>query len=84
MNATPEIRAVTKLVLFALAMLATAALTVVLLEMFGLAVVLQVLGVALLVFTLKMFYDIQVADERYKDKLKEMQNTIRGEQHDQA
>ena len=79
MNATPEIRAVTKLVMFALAMLVTAALTVVLLEMFGLAVVLQVLGVALLVFTLKMFYDIQVADERYKDKLKELQDTIRGE-----
>jgi len=77
MNATPEIRAVTKLVMFALAMLVTAALTVVLLEMFGLAVVLQVLGVALLVFTLKMFYDIQVADERYKDKLRELQNTVK-------
>jgi hypothetical protein len=77
MQATPEIRAVTKLVMFALTMLVTAALTVVLLEMFGLAVVLQVLGVALLVFTLKMFYDIQVADERYKDRLREMQDTIR-------
>jgi hypothetical protein len=79
MNATPEIRAVTKLVLFALSLLVTAALTVVLLEMFGLSVVLQVLGVALLVFTLKMFYDIQVADERYKDKLRELQDTVRGE-----
>jgi hypothetical protein len=79
MNATPEIRAVTKLVMFALSLLVTAALTVVLLEMFGLSVVLQVLGVALLVFTLKMFYDIQVADERYKDKLKELHETIRGE-----
>jgi hypothetical protein len=77
MNASPEIRAVTKLVMFALAMLVTAALTVVLLELYGLAVVLQVLGVALLVFTLRMFYDIQVADERYKDRLREMQDTIR-------
>jgi membrane protein YdbS with pleckstrin-like domain len=79
MNATPEIRAVTKLVMFALTLLVTVALTLLLLEFYGMAMVLQVLGVALLVFTLKMFYDIQVAEERYKDKLKELQNTIRGE-----
>jgi len=77
MNTSPEIRAVTKMVLFALSMLVTAALTIVLLEMFGLAVMLKVLGIALLVFTLKMFYDIQVSDERYRDELKRLQKTIR-------
>jgi membrane protein YdbS with pleckstrin-like domain len=77
MNATPEIRAVTKLVMFALTLLVTVALTLLLLEFYGLAMVLQVLGVALLVFTLKMFYDIQVAEERYKDRLKELQKTIK-------
>jgi membrane-bound ClpP family serine protease len=65
--------------MFALTILVTVALTLLLLEFYGVAMVLQVLGVALLVFTLKMFYDIQVAEERYKDKLKELQSTIRGE-----
>jgi hypothetical protein len=77
MNTSPEIRAVTKLVMFVLAMLVTAALTIVFLEMFGLAVMLKVLGIALLVFTLKIFYDIQVSDERYRDELKRLQKTIR-------
>jgi hypothetical protein len=77
MNTSPEIRAVVKMVMFALSMLATAALTVVLLEVFGLAVVLKVLGIALLVFTLKMFYDIQVSDERYRDELARLQKTVR-------
>jgi len=77
MQASPEIRAVVKMVMFALAMLATAALTVVLLEVFGLAVVLKVLGIALLVFTLKMFYDIQVSQERYRDELARLQKTVR-------
>jgi hypothetical protein len=77
MNNSPEIRAVVKMVMFALAMLATAALTVVLLEVFGLAVVLKVLGIALLVFTLKMFYDIQVSQERYRDELARLQKTVR-------
>jgi hypothetical protein len=77
MNASPEIRAVTKLVMFALTMLVAVALSLILLEVYGLAVVLQVLGIALLVFTLKIFYDIQVSEERYKDKLKELQATMK-------
>lgn len=77
MQTSPEIRAVVKMVMFALSMLVAAAVTVFLLEVFGLAVMLKVLGAACLIFTLKMFYDIQVSQERYRDELARLQKTVR-------
>jgi fatty acid desaturase len=79
MNASPEIRAVTKLVLFILTVMVAAAAGIYGTMIIGAGNMMIVLGIALMLLCFKIFYDIQVSEERYKDKLRELQSTIRGE-----
>jgi hypothetical protein len=80
MNATPEIRALVKVVFFLLGTLIACLITVYASSIYGPGTVMIGLGLMLLAVFAKWFYDSAVADERYKDTLREMQSTIRGEQ----
>jgi uncharacterized membrane protein YfcA len=46
---------------------------------FGPGTILIALGFFMLAYLIKMFYDSQVAEEQYKDELRRLQSTIRGE-----
>ena len=76
MNATPEIRALVKLVFFLLGTLVACLITVHASLIYGPATVKIGLVLMLLAVFAKWFYDSAVAEERHKDKLKELQKTI--------
>ena len=79
MQATPQIRALVKVVMLLLAILiGTVVLALVALH-FGPGTILIALGFFMLAYLIKMFYDSQVAEEQYKDELRRLQSTIRGE-----
>jgi len=79
MQATPQIRALVRVVMLLLAILiGTVVLALVALH-FGPGTILIALGFFMLAYLIKMFYDSQVAEEQYKDELRRLQSTIRGE-----
>ena len=77
MNASPEIRAVVKLVMFVLTVLVAAAIGIFGTMTLGAGNMIFVLGAALMLLCFKIFYDIQLSQERYKDELQRLQQTIR-------
>jgi fatty acid desaturase len=77
MQASPEIRAVVKLIMFVLTVLVAAAIGIFGAMTLGVGNMMIVMGVALMLLMFKVFYDIQVADERYRDELARLQKTVR-------
>jgi len=84
MQATPEIRALVKVAFFLLSILIVSLVSVYFSMIYGPDTVMIGAGLVLLAVFVKLFYDTAVTDERYRDTLKEMQNTIRGESSDQT
>jgi uncharacterized membrane protein YfcA len=77
MQATPQIRALVKVVMLLLAMM-TASLVIALIALhFGPGTILFALALVLLAYLVKMFYDSQVAEEQYKDELQRLHRTIK-------
>jgi uncharacterized membrane protein YfcA len=79
MNASPQIRALVKVVFLLLAMMIGTVLMALTALHFGPGTILVALALVLLAYLIKMFYDSQVAEEQYKDELRRMHETIRGE-----
>jgi uncharacterized membrane protein YfcA len=80
MNATPEIRALVRVIMLLLAMLVGSLVLALTALHFGPGTILIALGLILLAYLLKMFYDSQVIEEQYRDELQRLQSTIRGEE----
>jgi uncharacterized membrane protein YfcA len=80
MNTTPEIRALVRVIMLLLAMLVGSLVLALTALYFGPGTILIALGLILLAYLLKMFYDSQVIEEQYRDTLRELQSTIREEQ----
>jgi hypothetical protein len=76
-NSTPEIRALTKTVFFVLSLLIISAATVAGLELFGLAATGLAAAVLILCYLIYLAYSITLAQEQYRDQLKNLQSTIR-------
>jgi hypothetical protein len=76
-QSTPQIRALTKTVLFVLTMLITAALVVAGLEYFGPATVGTGAALALLCYFIYMAYSITLSREQYRDTLRDLQKTFK-------
>ena len=78
-NSTPQIRALVKTVFFVLTILIAAGLTVAGLEYFGLAIMGTISGVLILCYLIYLAYSITLTQEQYREGLKNLQSTIRGE-----
>jgi uncharacterized membrane protein YfcA len=79
MNASPQIRALVKVVFLLLAMMVGVVVTALTALYFGPGTILIALGLILLAYLLKMFYEHQLIEEQYRDELQRLHNTIRGE-----
>ena len=79
MNASPQIRALVKVVFLLLAMMIGVIVTALIALYFGPGTILIAMGLILLSYLVKVFYDSQVAEEKYKDELQRLHETIRGE-----
>jgi uncharacterized membrane protein YfcA len=77
MNATPQIRALVKVVMLLLAMMVGSLVLALIALHFGPGTILIALALVLLAYLIKMFYDSQVAEEQYRDTLKELQATMK-------
>jgi hypothetical protein len=78
-NSTPRIRALVKTVFFVLSILIAAGATVAGLEYFGLAIMGTVSAVLIFCYLIYLAYSITLAQEQYRQGLKDLQSTIRGE-----
>jgi uncharacterized membrane protein YoaK (UPF0700 family) len=79
MNASPQIRALVKVVFLLLAMMIGVIVAALTALYFGPGSLLIAAGLILMAYIVKNFYDSQVAEEQYKDELQRLHNTIRGE-----
>ena len=77
MQATPQIRALVKVVMLLLAMMIGTVVIALIALHFGPGTILVALALVLLAYLVKMFYDSQVAEEQYKDELQRLHRTIK-------
>ena len=79
MNASPQIRALVKVVFLLLAMMIGSLVLALTALYFGPGTILIALGLIFLAVLLKMFYQSQLIEEQYRDELQRLHKTIRGE-----
>jgi uncharacterized membrane protein YfcA len=82
-NFTPEIRALVKVMFLLLVIMVGSLVAAYVSLLYGPGILMIVLSLVLLAYLMKVFYHSQVAEEQYRDTLREIQETIRGESSDQ-